>query len=223
MKIAALLILLASSGFGQCVKMVINPTTGKLDCVGLSSGSKDFPEVLIIPAANCSNTTAGVGWSIGSGGTATCRAGSNNLGGYITITGTSSTFAQFMLALPTDWDSGTNPYIKVGFASATDTTNGHTVIPQIKVSCPTATNGTVSDDAAFSAAQTLTTVTFGAAAVANGFYTTSVQIGATQMTGCVAGGMMIVQVGRATDTATGNINFYYATVTVPRLLAVQAN
>lgn len=187
-------------------------------------GYIDFPERYFIPAANCNNTTAGAGWSIPSGGTVTCRAGTNNLGGYITITDTSSTFAQFMVTIPEDWDTGTRPYIRFILSAGSDTTNGHTIIPQIKVSCPTAGNGTVSDDATFSAAQSSSTITLGASAVANGFYNGSnVQIGSTQMTGCIAGGMMIVQVGRATDTGTGNINFYGATVTFPRLLTVQAN
>jgi hypothetical protein len=183
----------------------------------------DFPERYMIPFANCNNTTAAAGVSIGSGGTVTCRAGTNNLGGYVSITDTASTFAQFQISIPTDWDTATNPYISFAFISVTDTTNGHTVIPQIKVSCPTATNGTVTDDHAFAAAHSATTVTFGASAVANGFYTTSVQMNSTDMTGCVAGGMMIVQVGRATDTATGTIGFEYADVTFPRLLVVQAN
>lgn len=181
----------------------------------------DFPERFMVPAANCNNTSPGAGWSIGSGGTVTCRGGSNNLGGYVTITDTSSTFAQFMLAIPVDWDTTTNPYIGVGLTSG-DTTNGHTIIPQIRISCPTAVNGTVSDDHAFATAHSLTTVTVGTSAVANGLYTTSIQMNSTDMTGCVAGGMMIVQVGRATDTAT-SANFYYADVTFPRLLTVQAN
>lgn len=184
----------------------------------------DFPETLYIPAANCNNTTAGAGWSIPAGGTVTCRAGTNNLGGYITITDTSSTFAQFTLTIPADWDSTSRPFIRFFFSSASDTTNGHTVIPQVKVSCPTANNGTTSDDATLTAAQSSSTVTFGASAVTNGFYGTSnVQFGSTQMTGCIASGLMIVQVGRATDTATGNINFYGANVTFPRLIVVQAN
>ncbi len=184
----------------------------------------DFPERYFIPAANCNNTTGGTGWSIPSGGTVICRAGTNNLGGAIQITDTSSTFAQFTLMIPEDWDTGTLPYIRFYVSAVSDTTSGHTIIPQIKVSCPTAGNGTVSDDATFSAAQSSSTVTLGASAVANGFYNGSnVQIGSTQMTGCIAGGMMIVQVGRATDTVTGNVNFWGADVTFPRLLTVQAN
>jgi len=196
---------------------VSTTTAGKINFI-------DFPERFYIPSANCNNTTAGAGWSIGSGGTVVCRAGTNNLGGAIQITDTSSTFAQFMVMIPEDWDTATNPYIRFYFSAVSDTTNGHTVIPQIKVSCPTAGGGTVSDDATFSAAQSSSTVTFGASAVANGFYNGSnVQIGSTQMTGCIAGGMMIVQVGRATDTATGNINFWGVDLTFPRLLTVQAN
>jgi hypothetical protein len=183
----------------------------------------DFPERYMIPAANCNNTIAGAGWSIGSGGTVTCRAGTNNLGGFVSITDTSSTFAQFQVSIPVDWDSGTRPYVLLAFQSATDTTSGHTVIPEVAVSCPTTTTGTSTDDVTLSAYQSLTTVTFGASAVAHGFYTTSVQFGSTQMSGCIAGGFMIVSVGRATDTATGVIGFEYADVTFPRLLTVQAN
>jgi hypothetical protein len=180
----------------------------------------DFPERYMIPAANCNNTTAGAGWSIPSGGTVTCRAGTNNLGGYITITDTSSTFAQFQVSLPGDWDTATLPYILFGLMS-TDTTSGHTIIPAIKVSCPTATNGTSSDDVTFAASHSATTITIGGSANAHGFYTTSVQTNSTDMSGCVAGGFMIVQVGRATDTAS-TANFYYADVTFPRLLVVGA-
>ena len=145
------------------------------------------------------------------------------MGGFVSITDTAGTFAQFTAAIPADWDSATRPYILVAFESATDTTNGHTVIPEVAVSCPTTVSGTSTDDVTLSAYQSMTTVTFGASAVAHGFYTTSIQIGSTQMSGCIAGGMMIVSIGRATDTGTGVIGFYYANLTFPRLLALQAN
>jgi hypothetical protein len=174
-----------------------------------------YPE--FIPAANCNNTTAGAGWSIGSGGTVTCRAGTNNLGGFITITDTSSTFAQFMTVIPFDWDSSTRPYIRVYFESDSDTTSAHTVIPQVKVSCSQAINGSTTDDQTFTAAQSLSTTTLGGSAIAHGLYAGStVQFGSTQMSGCVAGGLFIVQIGRASDSATGNINFYGATISWPR-------
>ena len=183
----------------------------------------DFPERYFIPAANCNNATAGTGWSIPSGGTVTCRAGTYNLGGYIAITDTSSTFAQFTLAIPEDWDTGTLPYIRFQLAyPGTDGSSSHTIIPQIKVSC-TGNGGTTTDDIAFQAAHSLSTITL-SSATANLFFSTSnVQMNSTDTTNCVAGGLMIIQVGRATDTATSAANFYGATVTFPRLLAVQAN
>jgi hypothetical protein len=200
---------------GSSGQMIINSSSA---CAGL-----DLPQIAFFPAANCPGGSPGQSWSQAAPISATCRAGSNNIGGYISITDTSSTFAQFQAPIPLDWETSTNPYIRVGLISVSDTTNGHTVIPQIQVSCPTAQNGTVSDDHAFATAHALTTITFGGSAVANGFYTTSVQMNSTDMTGCVAGGFMIVQVGRSTDTATGVIGFEYASITWPRLPAVQAN
>jgi hypothetical protein len=179
----------------------------------------DLPERLYVPSANCNNTNAGAGWSIGSGGTVTCRAGTNNLGGYISITDTSSTFATFQIAIPEDWDTGSNPYIRFQIAS-TDATNGHTVIPSIQVACYKG-DGSTTDDVAANAAHSLSTVTLNGNA--NRFWSTSnVQMNSTDVTGCVAGALMQITVGRATDTAT-NAEFYGATVTIPRLPAVQAN
>jgi hypothetical protein len=179
----------------------------------------DFSNVVISPSANCNNATGGPGWSIGSGGTASCRAGTNNLGGFVSITDTAATFAQFNVPIPEDWDSATNPFIRMQIASI-DTTSGHTIIPQIKVSCEKG-DGTTTDDVAFNAAHSLSTITLNA--TANQFWSTSnVQLNGTDITGCVAGAMMIVQVGRATDTAT-NAEFYSATLTFPRLALVQAN
>jgi hypothetical protein len=58
---------------------------------------------------------------------------------------------------------------------------------------------------------------------ANRFWSTSnVQMNSTDVTGCVAGALMIVSVQRATDTAT-NAEFYSAAITFPRRLVVQAN
>ncbi len=114
----------------------------------------DFPERYMVPAANCNNATGGAGWSIGSGGTVTCRAGTNNLGGYVTITDTTSTFAQFSLAIPADWNSGSLPFVLFGIMS-TDTTNGHTIIPQIRVGCVTAINVTATDDPTLATAHIL--------------------------------------------------------------------
>jgi hypothetical protein len=183
----------------------------------------DFPERLFVPAANCVNAVPGSGWSIGSGGTVSCRLGTNNTGGYVAITDTSTTFAQFQVTIPEDWDTGADPYIRFQLAyPGTDGSSSHTIIPQIKVSCAKG-DGSTSDDVTFSAAHSSSTITL-SSATANLFLVGSnVQMNSTDMTGCVAGSMMTIQVGRATDTATSAANFYGATITFPRLLTVQAN
>lgn len=180
----------------------------------------DFPDVRSIPFVNCNNATPALAAaSIGSGGTIACRAGTNNKGGYITITDTAGTFAQFTTAIPEDWDATSLPFIRFQVASA-DTTVSDTIIPQIKVSCAKG-DGTTTDDVTFNAAHSLSTITLNA--TANQFWSTSnIQMNSTDVTGCVAGALMIVQVGRATDTATSAF-FYSATLTFPRLLVVQAN
>lgn len=202
-------------------------SAAKQTCVA-SGASKtctyiDFPERFYIPAANCNNTTAGAGWSIGSGGTVTCKAGTNNQGGFIAITDTSTTFAQFTVQIPEDWDSGANPYIRFHLAyPGTDGASAHTIIPAIKVSCAKG-DGSTTDDVTFNASHSSSTITL-SSATANLFFSTSnVQMNSTDMTGCIAGSMMTVQVGRATDTATSAANFYGASITFPRLLTVQAN
>lgn len=183
----------------------------------------DFPERFYVPAANCNNATAGAGWSIGSGGTITCRAGTNNLGGYVAITDTSSTFAQFSLPIPEDWDTGALPYIRFFLSyPGTDGASSHTIIPQIKVACTTAASG-VSDDPSFQTAHSSSTITL-SSATANFFFSTSnVQMNSTDATNCVVGGLMIIQIGRATDTATSAVNFWGVDITFPRLITVQAN
>jgi hypothetical protein len=180
----------------------------------------DFPDVRVIPAASCNNATAAIrGWDIPAGGTVTCRAGTNNLTGFAAITDTSTTFAQFTTAIPEDWDTATLPYIRFQIAS-TDTVSGHTIIPAIKVSCAKG-DGSTTDDVTFNASHSLSTITLNS--TANQFWSTSnIQMNSTDMTGCVGGSLMIVQVGRATDTAT-QAAFYSATLTFPRLIAVQAN
>jgi hypothetical protein len=178
-----------------------------------------IPDVKMVPAANCNNTTAGAGWSIGSGGTVSCRAGTNNLGGFISITDTSTTFATFQVVIPEDWDTGSNPFVRFQIAS-TDATNAHTIIPEINVACYKG-DGSTTDDVAANGFHSLSTVTLNGNA--NRFWSTSnVQMNSTDVTGCVAGALMQITVGRTTDTAT-NAEFYSATVTFPRRLVLQAD
>ena len=198
-------------------------TAAKQTCVASGASRTcsyiSFPDVKPFPAATCTNVTATALWSMGASGVATCRAGTNNTSAFIAITDMAATFAQFITSIPEDWDSSIRPYIRVQVAS-TDTTVGATIIPQIKVSC-SAGDGSTTDDVTFNAAHSLSTVTLNA--TANQFWSTSnVQMNSTDMTGCSAGSMMIVQIGRATDTAS-QAGFYGATITFPRLLNVQAN
>jgi hypothetical protein len=184
---------------------------------GQASSTIDFPDVKYIPSANCKSSTGGNFWSLGSGGAATCRAGTNNLGGYVSITTLIN--ATFQVAIPEDWDSGSNPYIRFQLAS-TDTTSGHTIIPEINIACYKG-DGSTTDDVAPNGVHALSTITLNGNA--NRFWSSSnTQMNSTDMTGCVPGALMQVTVGRSTDTAT-NANFYGATITFPRLLAVQAN
>jgi hypothetical protein len=179
----------------------------------------DFPDIKIIPAANCVNAVAGAGWSLGASGVVTCRGGTNNLGGYVSISDSSGTFGTFQLPIPEDWDTGALPYMRFQIAS-TDATNGHTIIPSIQVACYKG-DGSTTDDVAPNAVHSLSAITLNGNA--NRFWSTSnVQLNSTDMTGCVAGAIMQVTVGRATDTAT-NAEFYSATMTFPRLIVVQAN
>lgn len=181
----------------------------------------DFPDVKYVPAANCNNTNGGNGWSIGASGTVTCRAGTNNLGGFIQITDTASSFATFQIPIPEDWDTATNPSIRI-YLSSSDATNAHTVIPSESVGCYKG-DGSGTDDIAQSATRSLSTVTLNG--VANRFWSTSnLLLNSTDMTGCVGGSIMQVTIGRATDTATAaSVRFYGASITFPRLLVVQAN
>lgn len=186
----------------------------------LMTASGNDPIVLDIPAANCINTTAGSGWSLGASGVVTCRAGTNNLGGYDAITDTASTFATLQITLPFDWNTMENPYIRLQLAS-TDATNGHTIIPEYNVACYKG-DGSTTDDVAPQAFRSMSTITLNGNA--NRFWTTSnLQMNATDVTGCIPGSMMQITIGRATDTAT-NAEFYSATITIPRLLqSGQAN
>lgn len=230
LKLTALVLITAGLITAIAQTRVMIAAGGNVGQLFISAGSSaeatftDFPERYFIPAANCNNTTAGDAWSIGSGGTATCRAGTNNQGGYVAITDTSTTFAQFSIPIPEDWDSSTAPYIRFQLAyPGADGGSAHTIIPQIETSC-TGTAGTTSDDVTFNTpAQASSTITLSSATTNLFFSNSNVQLNSTQLTGCVAGGFLTIQVGRATDTATSAANFYGATVTFPRLVATQAN
>ncbi len=178
----------------------------------------DFPDTKIIPAANCIAGTAGAGWSnAASNFTAACRAGSSNLGGALQAIPVTGAVAQFMLELPADWDTATQPYISIYYGSGANSSG--TVIWTVSSAC-SQMNGSTTDDPAFVAEPAFAPQTMAAASrtwARNGQF--------TRMTGsnnCVAGSSVIIKVA-VSGTAASAINAYQAVVTIPRLLTVQAN
>lgn len=174
----------------------------------------DFADFHYFPSANCVSSTAGSGWSTGATPAATCRAGTNNKEGFLTW-GASDT-GQFSIGLPLDWDSGANIGVSIQLAS-TDATNGHTIIMQVASACGKG-DGSTTDDVAFNTAQSFGTVTLNGNA--NREWKTT--LSALTNTGCLAGGILRLQISRTTDTAT-NVEIYGVGVTIPRLMTIQAN
>lgn len=179
----------------------------------------DHPHVMDIPAANCNNATAGSGWSLPASASpaSTCRAGTNNLGGVLQFADANN--AQFDLEIPGDADltTGNYPYIKLFFTDGANTSG--TEIFQAQVSCYVS-DFSATDDVAFATAQVFTTRT---ATAANRSGSENLQFNSTSMSGCVAGASMIVKITRNTDTAASVVNVSKASITIPRLLTVQAN
>jgi hypothetical protein len=204
---------------GHCPKWLVSSGNIKLGDAGTSCG--DFPDVKIVPAANCNNAAPGAGWDIPATGapTVNCQTGSTSAHVSGLLTFTDGNFAYFDLYIPEDWDNTVNPYVRA-YVVSSDTTSGHTIIPQVAISCGKG-DGSTTDDVAFNAAHSLSTITTNT--TANQFWSTSsVQLNSTDMTGCVAGAIMHVQVGRATDS-NANASYYAMSVTFPRLMTLQAD
>jgi len=177
----------------------------------------DFPDVKIIPAANCFIGSAGAGWSSAANFTATCRAGSNNLGGALQVAPNAGASAQFMTELPLDWDTTNQPYIAIFYGSGANTSG--TVIWTVSSAC-TKRDGSVSDDPAFNAESAFASQTM--ANANRGWAKTGQFTAITSGNSCVPGGILIIKLA-VSGTASSAINAYQATLTIPRITAVQAN
>jgi hypothetical protein len=181
----------------------------------------DFPEHKIIPAANCNNTTAGNGWSIPASNapTVACRAGTNNLGGVLSwANNNTTTNAQFLFELPLDWDTATQPYINIIYSSGANTSG--TVKWTFSSAC-TKSDGSVTDDPSFNAESATSGQTM---AAANRTWAESTQFTAlTSGNNCIGGSSVIVKVTSGNGTASSVVKVYQVTLTIPRLLTVQAN
>lgn len=206
-----------SQGPSTANTTVAPTTTGKIlrATTGADPIYIDMPDFHYFPAAACVNATASSGWSTSATPIATCRAGTNNKEAFLGPWGASDV-GQMSIALPADWDTSTNPSVRVRLAS-TDATAGHTIIMQVATACGKG-DGTTTDDVAFNAAQSFGTVTL--VATANQQWDAS--LSNITMTGCIAGGTLRLQLSRTTDTAT-NVEIYGLGITIPRLLTVQAN
>jgi hypothetical protein len=178
----------------------------------------DFPDVKIIPAANCPNAVAGSGWSYAtSTWTAACRTGSNNLGGALQLIPSTGGAAQFRIEIPSDWDSASQPFIRIEYGSGANTSG--TVIWTVASAC-TKADGSITDDPAFNAESAFATQTM---ANANRAWSQTGQFTAiTSGNNCVAGGGIILKL-TLSGTAASAINAYQAVVTTQRLPTVQAN
>ncbi len=204
----------SSSGANTALSNLTGFSNGILKVVSNVATAIDFPDVKVIPAANCVFSAPASSWNTAL--TPGCINGTNNFGGYLPFIDTST--AQFEYELPGDWDTTAQPYVKVSFQSNTNTSG--TVIFTAAVACYKS-DGSVTSDPAFNTADALATKTM---ATATRGWDTSVQL--TQVTSgnnCVPGGTMLVNIARTTDTASAAVWVTKAVITTPRLIVVQAN
>lgn len=175
-------------------------------------------DVKIVAAANCVAGTAGGSWSTATSNfTPACRAGSNNLGGAMQAIPSTGAAAQFLVELPLDWDTTSQPFINIFYGSGSNTSG--TVIWTVSTAC-SKEDGSVSDDPSFHAESAFASQTM---AAANRMWAKSGQF--TQVTSgnsCVGGSTMIVKAA-VSGTASAAVNAYQAVISIPRVIVNQAN
>lgn len=179
----------------------------------------DFPDIHYYPAANCVSSTAGSGWSLPAASTFTpaCRAGTNNLNGTLQAIPSTGATAYFQFQLPSDWDTASQPYLKLYYGSGANTSG--TVIWTVSSGC-TKSDGSVTDDPTFVAESAMATQTM---AAASREWAQSAQFAnVTSGNNCIAGSIVNLKVVLS-GTAASAINLATASITTPRLLTVQAN
>jgi hypothetical protein len=182
-------------------------------------GGLDLPDVHSYPAANCVGSTPTSIWALPSASTFTsaCRAGSNNLNGTLQAIPVTGATAYFQFQLPSDWDTTTQPYLKIYYASGANTSG--TVIWTVSSGCSKG-DGTVTDDPAYVAESAMATQTM---AAANREWAQSAQfVNVTSGNNCIAGSIVNLKIVLS-GTAASAINLMRASITTPRLIAVQAD
>lgn len=194
-------------------------TAKQLLTAGTTPAYVDFPDVHYFPSANCVSSTAGAAWSLPAASTFTpaCRAGTNNLNGTLQAAPATGATAYFQFQLPSDWDTASQPFIKIYYGSGANTSG--TVIWTISTGC-TKSDGSVTDDPTFVAETAMATQTM---AAASREWAQSAQFAnVTSGNSCIGGSIVDVK-AVLSGTAASAVNVAYAAITSPRLITVQAN
>jgi hypothetical protein len=184
---------------------VCTPSGGTAKQILLSNGTSppqwgDFPNLMNYPAAICNGLVGVPLWSLNSGATVTCRAGTYNNTAYISAAG-----GVFSVIIPQDWDSA------AGAALLTQTVQvgGGNAFVYVQGSCM---SGNGPDDVAFSTTQTGDS--YGPTTIAGIIRNDGIILNSAVLSGCVPGGTMLVKVSATLE------NFYGAQIDFPRLLRV---
>jgi len=179
----------------------------------------DLGQPLYAPAANNVNGVAGVAWDCtGATPAALLRAGTNNKVALLSPWGASDTCV-IQFHIPGDADITTSLPTLMLELTSTDATNGHTIIMQESIECAKL-DGSTTDDVAFNAARSFSTITLNGNA--NRTWQANITLNSTDLTGCSAPGIAWIKVSRTTDTAT-NVGVYGMTFQPFRRPVVQAN
>lgn len=174
-----------------------------------------FPVKEWLPFAACNDTLAATMWDLPTvnAAAAVCLTLSNTQKGVLQFGDSVAQSAQLSILIPSDWDSTSSTDLKI-LLSALDTTSGNTHKITVATACRTPGTVTASDNPTFNTAQTLT-YTIAASTVADALATVT-QTGVT-MTGCNAGDVLHLKVGRdTTDTSTAALNLVGAELTWKR-------
>jgi hypothetical protein len=213
----------STSAMGSSPLLAAGGAAGSAKQIAVSGGAAsptfiDFPDVQTIYAAACTNGSGATAlWNLPSSSAmvAGCRAGFyGNLGA---IPGSTDT-AYFEFHLPSDWDTGQQPYVRIYFGSGTNSSSTNAIFT-LSDGCSSA-DGSVTDNPTLSAE---TSMTSGALSAATRGWAVSQQLSnITSGNNCLAGSTVKVKVV-VTGTATAAVSVEYAVITTPRLLTVQAN
>lgn len=200
---------IGNSGSGITSSSTDTLTNKTLDAEG-TGNVLTVPFKLQSVFGGCNNATAGTAWDLPSSSAATpaCVTGTNVQKGVLTFA--DGQFAQNTFVLPADWSGAVDA--KLVLAGGGSDTSG-TVIPTIATSC-TATGGSETDDQSWNTAQSMSTITL--ATAANRVWASTLT--SITMTGCSAGELLHIRMGRATDTASSAAQYILLELTMRRAM-----